>query len=118
MNKIANRLFWNDDAFKKDIEDFARQQFHRRKSAYASESIFDVEDLEQELWCAMLESEFTSADHMREYIEEHAEMIAQRGMRKNAKAYGPVETSVSQLPDDQRFAMENLFYSGGSFDTD
>jgi hypothetical protein len=116
MNKIANSLFMNDDGFKKEIEQFARKQFHRRKSAYASESIFDVEDLEQELWCAMLESEFSSASQLREYVEEYAEVIARRGDRKNEKAFGPVEIPISQLPDDQRFAMENLFYAGSSIE--
>lgn len=116
MNKIAADLFRNDAEFKKDIEKLTRYQFHRRKSAYASESIFDIEDLEQELWAGMFESTADSADSLRADAEAHAEKIAQRGMRKNRKAYGPVEVPISQLPDDQRHAMENLFYGSGSFD--
>lgn len=118
MNKIASKLFRDDDKFKAMVEQLTRQQFARRRSAYASESIFDLEDLEQELWCAMLESDCHDAIELIDYAEAYAEKVADRGRHKNRKAYGRVETPISDLPDNQRFAMENLFYSGGFFETD
>jgi len=109
MNKIANDLF-NQDDFKACISDLAKRQFKRRKGAYSTISIFEVEDLEQELWCALLESEEVDKEELLDMAERKAEALAQQGIYKRGDP-AMIEIPISQLEENERNYAENLFYS-------
>ncbi len=118
MNKKAHELFDNDKDFVNLINQLAIKQFNRRKTAYAAESLFEAEDIEQELWCAIFESNAKNKDILYEVAKKKAEAIARRGDRKNDGIKGFVEIPISQLPKEERHQMENLFYSSYADDRD
>ena len=110
MNKVANDLFQHNEQFKKQISRLANSQYQRRAKAYNAVSIFDVEDLEQEIWCEIFECDCADADIMYDCAEQCAEKVANRGRRKMGKEHFE-EIPVSQLGKDERHYVENLFYS-------
>ena len=57
-----------------------------------------------------------SEEDLLEDARLHAEKLRDRGRRKRDHLDGFVEIPISQLPANERRQMENLFYSGGSFD--
>jgi hypothetical protein len=109
MNKIANNLF-NQKEFVKQIADLAKRQYGRRKGAYSAISIFELEDLEQELWCALFESDGSNAEELLDIAEKKAEALAQQGIRKRGNP-PMVEIPISQLEENERHYVENLLYS-------
>jgi hypothetical protein len=115
LNKIANELFTNDAEFKAYIKTTATNQIRRRKADYSALSIFDKEDLEQEIWCSLFESNCQDKESLKKRAIDFSENFASKGHRK--RGYNDVtEIPVSQLPDAERQMVENLFYSGGDFD--
>ena len=115
MNKIANDLFQHDKQFSKQICTLANSQYARRQKAYNAVAIFDVEDLEQEIWCGLFESNCGDNDDMLYTAETYAEKIANRGRRKIGKEQYE-EIPISQLEKNERQRTENLLYSTVSAD--
>ena len=109
LNKIANGLFEDKD-FTDQISTLAKRQYSRRKGAYATIAIFEIEDLEQELWCALFESDGKSRDELFDIAEKKAEALAQQGIYKRGDP-PMTEIPISQLEEDERRYVENLLYS-------
>ncbi len=109
MNKLANDLFRSNEQFRQQISKLAASQYSRRKKAYNTIAIFEVEDLEQEIWCQLFESDCIDSTDMVCVAESCAEKVAQRGIWKMNKDY-VAEVPVSQLDNERRY-VENLLYS-------
>lgn len=118
MNKIANSLFSNDASFRRDVESLAKAQFRRRRKSYRAIGINELEDVEQELWLSIFDSDGATKDEFLKIAHDYSEALERRGarLRSAASAAGDIEVPISQLPEDQRHVMENLFYSQGNFD--
>ncbi len=115
MNKFANTLFKSDEGFKQAIAAIANQQFNRRKLAYIAVSLFDSEDLEQELWARIFASDIVDKKIFLEFAQDKADQIATKGKRKRRRYQ---EIPISQLPKEEKHQMENLFYSSYADDRD
>jgi hypothetical protein len=111
-NKFVHELF-NNKQFCDDISKIARQQIARRKVAYEACSIFDKEDLEQEIWAELLEDSIKTIDGAKNKALDIAEMVANRGRRKTSFSEYR-EIPISQLGETERRKTNNLFY-GSSF---
>ena len=108
LNKTAKDLFEKDMEFRDFVTTIAKRQMRRRREDYAAMSIFEAEDLEQEIWCDLFESECADKKSLENKVEDFVENFAAKSRMKRE---GVVESPVSQLPDRQRQAVENLFYS-------
>ena len=108
MNKIAKDLFDKDADFKDFVTTLAHKQMARRPVDYAAKAIFEPEDLEQEIWCALFECECADKQSLEIKAEDYAEYIARKSRKKRCNT---VEVPISQLCDKQRGALANLFYS-------
>jgi hypothetical protein len=101
---------FQDAEFTSRISDLARRQYARRRGAYAALSIFEREDLEQELWCTIFECDGDSDKELFLIAEKKAEALAQQGIYKRGDS--PItEIPISQLGEDERRYVENLVYS-------
>ena len=108
LNKIAKDLFEKDIEFRDYVTTTAKAQIKRRQNDYSAMAIFDAEDLEQEIWENLFESECAGRESLEKRVIDFVEGFARKGERKRG---GFAEIPVSQLPDGQRQAVENLFYS-------
>lgn len=125
MNAVADRLFRTDKEFRERIALTARVEFERRKAAFRAVSIFEVEDLEQELWAAIFEANTGSQAELAALALRKAEAIAQRGMHKTScpETYKPfttnerlVEVPASQLRGAEKDAIDDLLYSSDALE--
>lgn len=110
MNIIANNLFQHNEQFRAQISKLANAQYSRRQKAYNAVAILDVEDLEQEIWCELFESNVDDENDMLISAEKMAEKVAQRGIWKMGKEHFE-EIPISQLDRNERRYTENLLYS-------
>ena len=108
MNKFINALFISDKKFRQAIAVIARRQFNRRQKAYYAISIFDVGDLEQELWTRLFTSDIEDKKLLLVFAQRRAEDIATNGRRKWRKLQ---EYPIADFPRRSRDWLENLFYS-------
>ncbi len=108
MNKIANDLFEGDAEFRDYVTTIANKQMARRKKDYHALAIMEPEDLDQEIWCDLFESECADKESLKKRVNDFAEILACRG-RWERSATG--ESPLSQLTEEQRKAVENIFYS-------
>ena len=64
MNKKVNELFAQNPSFQKEIKRIAQTWFRKYKGEYNRANLFEVEDLEQEIWAELLESSFDNREDM------------------------------------------------------
>jgi hypothetical protein len=90
-------------AVDQEISDIACRQINRRRADYQAISIFTQEDLEQEIWSAVL-GEFTEAAIKQVMATEAtrraakaAEMIARRGYRVRKKFTELTEQDIEEI---------------------
>jgi DNA-directed RNA polymerase specialized sigma24 family protein len=105
-----------DNAKRTLISKICRQCFSRHRKEFEAISIFDMEDLEQEVWCSLLESNtYSGEDDIAGWAVRCLDNILKKGSRR-------VEivsiTPVSQLPHKDRRRVENIMYGGseGGYD--
>lgn len=107
MNTIAHDLFRNDVEFVKEISQLARKEFFRRRNTYQAISLFESEDLEQELWLGLFESNKTDREALLQVARNRVRNLSIKGEKRNEIGQ---EIPVSQLPKDQRKAIKHLIY--------
>ena len=120
LNAIAHDLFLNDNRFKSRVSLIASVQFHKHPTAFRAVSVFDIEDLEQEMWSAVFNSNENTDIGLELVAKRRAKALEQRGMRKTFRKETHVPFSesprysavpISQLPKVERLAMTDLLYS-------
>ena len=89
------------------FEAVAQDWFRRFRSEYQRVDLFSKEDLAQELWAEWLAS---GTGDPEKFASKMCNRVRMRGSRR------PVEIPVSQLGDQERAEIENLFYASGTFD--
>ena len=104
MNGKIKELFTQDASFQKEIKQIAQECFRKYKGEYNRVNLFEVEDLEQEIWAELLESSLTSRKGM---IAEASRIANKHRMRGDCL---PVEIPISQLGRNEKTGMDNLFY--------
>ncbi len=110
MNKIAKDLYEGDAEFRDCVTTIAHKQIARRRKDYYAMSIMEPEDLEDEIWVDLFESDCAS----RESLESKAVDFVE-SFRKRANTE---EIPFSQLPVDENRDYENKVYSINSIDTE
>jgi hypothetical protein len=90
-----------------EIKGIAKKWFRSYKGEYGRVSLFELEDLEQEIWASIFESDGNSKERFLTIAENTADKMRKKGGRL------PVEIPISQLPRKERIAMNNLFYGAG-----
>ena len=88
----------------KALKKIAQSWFRKFKGQYNRANLFEVEDLEQEIWAELLESSYVTKEILLREIERICDKHRKRGDRQ------PVEIPVSQLDRDERAHVNNLFY--------
>jgi len=104
LNKAVNRLFQTDQDFIKAVGKIAQDWFRKFKGEYNRNNLFEVEDLEQEIWAELLESSYATKENLLREVDRICNKHRMRGDRL------PVEIPLSQLDKDERSEMNNLFY--------
>ena len=104
MNGKVKELFAQDSSFQKEIKRIAQEWFREYKGEYNRVNLFEVEDLEQEIWAELLESPLTS----RKGMIAEASRIADKHRKHGSRL--PVEIPISQLGRNEKTGIDNLFY--------
>jgi len=115
LNKIARDLFEKDVEFRDYVSTLAKKQISRRKADYSSLSIFEAEDLEQEIWANLFESECANKKSLENRAGYFVESFARHGDRKRKNM---TIQPVSQLFGKDRDDIDDLFYSSESAASD
>jgi hypothetical protein len=91
------------------IAKIARSEFKRRRSAFEAVSLFDAEDVSQEIWFRLIEREpDVSQDDLPNRVRHHSDLIAHVGrMRRRSM---PVDC-VSNLSKPERQEYNNRVYA-------
>jgi len=104
LNKAVNQLFQTDKDFVQAVGKIARGWFRKFKGQYNRNNLFEVEDLEQEIWAELLESLYVTKETLLREADRICNKHRMRGDRQ------PVEIPLSQLDKDERAEMNNQFY--------
>jgi hypothetical protein len=115
LNKIAKDLYEGDAEFRDCVTTIAHKQIARRRKDYYAMSIMEPEDLEDEIWVDLFESDCASRESLESKAVDFVESLAKRGFRKRANTE---EIPFSQLPVDENRDYENKVYSINSIDTE
>jgi DNA-directed RNA polymerase specialized sigma24 family protein len=108
-NKQAETDF-GDKAKRSLVSKICRPCFTRHRKHFEAISIFDLEDLEQEVWCELLESNtYPGGNDIAGWVVRILDNMLRKGSGRVDIA--PVE-SVSQLPYKDRRKVENIMYGG------
>lgn len=108
MNKIAEACF-QKPKYTNYVAALAKSQIGRRRQAYSAVALFEPEDLEQEIWCKLFESNISAIDDFTIYAMRISEQLARRGDRKK-KYNGISEIPVSQLCESEYREVWNKMY--------
>jgi DNA-directed RNA polymerase specialized sigma24 family protein len=114
-NKRAENDFGNNTK-RSLVSKICRQYFTQYRKDFEAIAIFDLEDLEQEVWCKTLESNiYSGGDDLGGWVVRILNHMLVKGTKRNGIAE---ITSVSQLPYKDRRAVENIMYGGseGGYD--
>lgn len=112
MNSYAHKLFQENKSFGKKIKQIAQRRFRQYKGEYQRQNLFEVDDLEQEIWAELFESNLIKRDDFLFEAERICDKLRKRGGRR------PVEIPISQLNKKERADINNLFYGTGSLEDD
>ena len=92
------------------VAKICRLYFSQYRKHFEAISLFDKEDIEQEVWCKLLESNTYSDENK---LGSYVDGILKHLLEKGRERMGTVEiTPVSQLPYKDKRRVENMMYGG------